>query len=123
MVLHLRCILSKSVFSILIRTSPLFYPTFGVYIVSLIREHWPVLSTVAAGEADIAFLPPDLFDGIDVEFALMSEAERIALYQKGPEACAQRTQDYMQRTKSPTHPGIDSQHSIESSSLHSKPMR
>ena len=39
-----------------------------------------MLSAVAAGEVDITLLPPDIFDGIDVEFALMSEAERIALY-------------------------------------------
>jgi hypothetical protein len=88
----------------LIRTSRLFYPGFGIYNAPLIRQHWAELSTVATGTADITLLPPELFDGIDVEFALMSEAERIALYQKDPEACAQRTQDYMQRTKRPTHP-------------------
>jgi hypothetical protein len=38
----------------------------------------------------------------------MSEAERIALYQKDHEACARRTQDYMQRTKRPTHPASPS---------------
>ncbi len=91
----------------LIHTSPLFYPTFRVYNTALIIQHWPELSAVAAGRADITLLPPDLFDGIDVEFALMSEAERIALYQKDPEGCAQRTQDYMQRTKRPTQPGTE----------------
>lgn len=91
----------------LIHTSPLFYPTFRVYNTALIIQHWPELSAVAAGTADITLLPPDLFDGIDVEFALMSEAERIALYQKDPEGCAQRTQDYMQRTKRPTQPGTE----------------
>lgn len=89
----------------LIHTSPLFYPTFRVYNTALIIRHWPELSAVAAGTADVTLLPPDLFDGIDVEFALMSEAERIALYQRDPEGCAQRTQDYMQRTKRPTQPG------------------
>jgi hypothetical protein len=88
----------------LIHTSPLFYPGFRVYNTALITQHWPELSAVAAGTADITILPPDLFDGIDVEFALMSEAERIALYQKDPEGCAKRTQDYMQRTKRPTYP-------------------
>jgi hypothetical protein len=96
----------------LIHTSRLFYPSFGIYNAPLIRQHWPELSAVAAGTADITILPPDLFDGIDVEFALMSEAERIALYQKDPEGCAQRTQDYMQRTKRPTHPSTDIQPSI-----------
>jgi len=96
----------------LIHTSPLFYPAFRVYNTALITQHWPELSAVAAGTADPTFLPPELFDGIDVEFALMSEAERIALYQKDPEACARRTQDYMQRTKRPTHPGIATQPSI-----------
>jgi hypothetical protein len=91
----------------LIHTSPLFYPTFRVYNTALIRQHWPELSAVVAGTADITLLPPDLFDGIDVEFALMSEAERVALYQKDPEGCAQRTQDYMQRTKRPTQPGSE----------------
>jgi hypothetical protein len=93
----------------LIRTSWLFYPSFGIYNVQLIRQHWAELSTVSAGTADITILPPDLFDGIDVEFALMSEAERIALYQKDPAGCAQRTQDYVQRTKRPTQPSSSSQ--------------
>jgi hypothetical protein len=88
----------------LIRTSPLFYPSFRVYNTALITQHWPELSAVATGTADPSLLPPELFGGIDVEFALMSEAERIALYQKDPEACAHRTQDYIQRTKRPTHP-------------------
>ncbi|MCU1248111.1 MAG: hypothetical protein JWQ49_1140 [Edaphobacter sp.] len=100
----------------LIHTSPLFYPTFRVYNTALITQHWPELSAVTSGTADPTLLPPELFDGIDVEFALMSEAERIALYQKDPEACAQRTQDYMQRTKRPTQPRTDTQPSIESSS-------
>jgi hypothetical protein len=91
----------------LIHTSPLFYPAFRIYNTTLITEHWLELSAVAAGTADITLLPPELFDGIDVEFALMSEAERIALYQKDPEACALRTQDYMQRTKRPTHASTD----------------
>ena len=91
----------------LIHTSPLFYPGFRIYNTALITQHWPELSAVAAGTADITMLAQDLFEGIDVEFALMSEAERIALYQKDPEGCARRTQDYMRRTKRPTHPGAD----------------
>ena len=91
----------------LIHTSPIFYPAFRVYNTALITEQWPELSAVAAGTADPTLLPPEHFDGIDVEFALMSEAERIALYQRDPAGCAQRTQDYMQRTKRPTHPDAD----------------
>ena len=93
----------------LIHTSPLFYPRFRVYNTALITQHWPELFAVAAGTADTTLLPPELFDGIDVEFALMSEAERIALYQKDPEVCARRTQDYMQRTKRPTRPRAETQ--------------
>jgi hypothetical protein len=93
----------------LIHTSRLFYPSFGIYNAPLIRQHWAELSAAAAGTADTTLLPPELFDGIDVEFALMSEAERIALYQKDPAGCAQRTQDYVQRTKRPTHPSTDIQ--------------
>src|SRR5580704_907194 len=89
----------------LIHTSPLFYPSFRIYNEALILQHWPELSAVASGIADPSLLPPKLFDGIDVEFALMSEAERIALYQRDPAGCAQRTQDYLQRTKRPTQPG------------------
>jgi hypothetical protein len=107
----------------LILTTPVLYPSFGLYNAELIRQHWPELSAVAAGTADITLLPPDIFDGIDVEFALMSEAERIALYQKDPVGCAQRTQDYMQRTRRPTHPRSDNRLSIKSSSLHSKRLR
>jgi hypothetical protein len=92
----------------LIHTSPFFYPSFRIYSTALITKHWPELSAVAAGTADPSLLPPELFDGIDVEFALMSEAERIALYQKDPEACARRTQDYMQRTKRPAQPATPS---------------
>jgi hypothetical protein len=90
----------------LIHTNPAFYPGFRVYNTALITEHWPELSAVASGTADPTLLPPDLFDGIDVEFALMSEAERIALYQKDPEGCARRTQDYIERTKRPTQPPV-----------------
>ena len=77
----------------LIQTSPLFYPAWGVYSPPLIPQHWPELSAVAAGTTDIPLLPPELFDGIDVEFALMSEAERIVLYQKtlSPAPAAPRT--------------------------------
>ena len=85
----------------LIHTSPACYPSFRVYNTALITQHWPELSAVAAGTADVTLLPPDIFDGIDVEFALMSKAERIALYQKDPEGCARRTQDYLQRTRRP----------------------
>jgi hypothetical protein len=106
----------------LIHTSPFFYPSFRVYNAALIMRHWPELSAVAAGTADPTLLPPELFDGVDVEFALMSEAERIALYQKDPEACARRTQDYMQRTKRTTLPRSTSP-GIESSSLQSKSLR
>ena len=106
----------------LIHTSPLFYPSFRVYNTGLITQHWPELSAVAAGTADPTLLPPELFDGIDVEFALMSEAERIALYQKDPEACARRTQDYMQRSKRPTQPAPPPP-GIESSSIQSKSIR
>ena len=105
----------------LIHTSPLFYPNFRVYNDPLILQHWPELSAVASGNADPSLLPPELFDGIDVEFALMSEAERIALYQKDPAGCAQRTQDYLQRTKRPTQPSP--QPRPESRSPRSKPIR
>lgn len=86
----------------LIHTSPLFYPSFRVYNEALILQHWPELSSVASGMADLSVLSPEHFGSIDVEFALMSEAERIALYQKDPAGCAQRTQDYLKRTKRPT---------------------
>ena len=101
----------------LIHTSPLFYPSFRIYNEALILQHWPELSAVASGTADPSLLPPELFDGIDVEFALMSEAERIALYQKDPAGCAQRTQDYLQRTKRPTaaRPRIESRSSRKKS--------
>jgi hypothetical protein len=109
----------------LIHTSLLFYPSFRVYNDALILQHWPELSAVASGSADPSLLPPELFDGIDVEFALMSEAERIALYQKDPAGCAQRTQDYLQRTKRPTQPSPQPrpQHRPESRSPRSKPIR
>jgi hypothetical protein len=100
----------------LIHTSPLFYPSFRIYNEALILQHWPELSAVASGTADPSLLPPELFDGIDVEFALMSEAERIALYQKDPAGCAQRTQDYLRRTKRPTaRPRIESRSSRKKS--------
>ena len=107
----------------LIHTSPLFYPSFRVYNTSLITKHWPERSAVAAGTADPTLLPLELFHDIDVEFALMCEAERIALYQRHPEACARRTQDYMQRTKSPTQSKQRDSANIESSSLRSRPLR
>jgi hypothetical protein len=107
----------------LIHTSPLFYPRFRVYNAALITQHWPELSAVASGAADSSLLPPEVFDGIDVEFALMSEAERIALYQKDPAGCAQRTQDYMERTKRIDAPRPPLAPGIESSSVRSKSLR
>jgi hypothetical protein len=107
----------------LIHTSPLFYPSFRIYNEALILQHWPELSAVASGTADPSLLPPELFDGIDVEFALMSEAERIALYQKDPEGCALRTQDYIQRTKRPTHPARRSTPVSKVVARRSKPIR
>jgi hypothetical protein len=96
----------------LIHTSPLFYPGFRIYNTALITQHWHELSAVATGAADPTLLPPDVFDGIDVEFALMSEAERIALYQRDPAGCARRTQDYIERTKRPTRPNPKRERSI-----------
>jgi hypothetical protein len=107
----------------LIHTSPIFYPSFHVYNHALITQHWPELSAVVSSGADPTLLPPELFDGIDVEFALMSEAERIALYQKDPAGCARRTQDYLQRTKRPTQPSAAPRSGIQSRSRRAKSMR
>jgi hypothetical protein len=86
----------------LIRTSRLLYPSWGHYDRELIEEHWMELQGIADGRDDVRALPPEFFDGVDIEFALMSDAERIALYQKDPVACTNRTQEYMECTKRPS---------------------
>ncbi len=83
----------------LVRTSKLLYPQWNVYNAMLIKKYWNELWAIAEGRDNLRALPSELFEGIDIEFALMSEAERIALYQKDPEGCAQRTQAYMTHAK------------------------
>lgn len=86
----------------LVRTSKVLYPQWDVFNVELIHQHWDELCAIVEGTDDPRALPQEIFDGIDIEFALMSDAERIALYQKDPEGCAQRTQAYMNCTKRTT---------------------
>jgi hypothetical protein len=68
----------------LIRTSKLLYPSWGQYDRELIEKHWIELQAIAEGRDDARALPPEFFDGVDIDFALMSDAERIALYQRDP---------------------------------------
>jgi len=86
----------------LIRTSRLLYPSWGQYDEELIEEHWMELQGIAEGRDDARALPPEFFDGVDIEFALMCDAERIALYRKDPVGCTNRTQEYVERTKRPS---------------------
>jgi hypothetical protein len=83
----------------LVQTSKLLYPKWGIYNAGLVRQHWNALCAIADGSDDIRALPPEMFDGVDIEFALMRDAERIALYQKDPKDCARRTEGYMNQTK------------------------
>ena len=83
----------------LVRTSKLLYPRWNVYDAALMSQYWNQLWAVAEGSDDLRALPPEFFEGVDIEFALMSEEERIALYQKNPEGCARRTQAYTNHTK------------------------
>lgn len=83
----------------LVRTSKVLYPQWDVFNVEFIQQHWDELWAIAEGTDDPRALPPEIFDGVDIEFALMSDTERIALYQKDPEGCAERTQAYMICTK------------------------
>lgn len=86
----------------LIRTSRLLYPAWGEYNKKIIKDYWAELQAIAQGQDDARALPQDFFDGVDIEFALMSDAERIALYQKDPAGCTSRTQAYLDRTKRPS---------------------
>jgi len=83
----------------LVRTSKVLYPQWDVFNVEFIQQHWNELCAIAEGTDDSRALPPEIFDGVDIEFTLMSDTERIALYQKDPEGCAERTQAYMNCTK------------------------
>lgn len=83
----------------LVRTSRLLYSHWNAYDAVLIKQYWNQLWAIAEGSDDLRALPAELFEGVDIEFALMSEAERIALYQKDPAGCAERTQAYFTRTK------------------------
>jgi hypothetical protein len=83
----------------LVRTSKVLYPQWDVFNVEFIQQHWDELLAIAEGTDDPRALPPEIFDGVDIEFALMSDTDRIALYQKDPEGCAERTQAYMNCTK------------------------
>lgn len=83
----------------LIQTSPMLYTRKGTYNEVAIREHWNILNEVAAGKATVDSLPEGMFDGADVAYAIMSEAERIKLYRSNPEEFTRRSQAYIKATK------------------------
>jgi hypothetical protein len=83
----------------LVHTSRVLYPGWGTYNTALIAQSWSELRAIAEGRDDARALPEEVFEGVDVEFALMSEAERIALYQRSPAECARRTEAYLRLTK------------------------
>jgi len=83
----------------LMRVSKMLHPQWGIYREELIKQYWSELNALADGSDDLRALPPEMFEDVDIEFALMNDEQRIALYQRDPEGCARRTQTYMRRTK------------------------
>lgn len=83
----------------LIQTSPHLNPKPGVYKTELIRQHWNALSALVDGSGDVSSLPSKMFEGVDIEFALMSEAQRIALYRADAEEFTRRSQAHLKSTR------------------------
>jgi hypothetical protein len=82
----------------LIQTSPMLYTRKGYNEVA-IRKHWNILNEVAAGKATVDSLPEGMFDGADIDYAIMSEGERVKLYRSNPEEFTRRSQAYLKATK------------------------
>jgi hypothetical protein len=83
----------------LIRASRTLYSKTGTYNRVAIQQHWNILNEVAAGKTTVDSLPEGMFDGADVAYAIMSEAERIKLYRSNPEEFTRRSQAYLKATK------------------------
>jgi len=82
----------------LIRSSPALFPK-GRYNESAIKEHWETLNAMVEAKRDTGELPDGWLKGVDVEFVLMNEKERIALYRRDPEEFTQRSQRHLASKK------------------------
>jgi hypothetical protein len=83
----------------LIEISPLLHPKESVYNEQAIREHWNALDAVANSKATIDTLPVGLFGNADIEFALMSEAEQIAVFRANREEFFRRNRTHLTKRK------------------------
>jgi hypothetical protein len=83
----------------LINISPLLHPKASVYNEQAIRKHWNALNAVANGNAAIQTLPAGLFGNADIEFALMTEAEQVALYKANNDEFFRRSKTHLTKAK------------------------
>jgi hypothetical protein len=82
----------------LIEASPMLNPSKGRYNTDLIRQHWNDLYAISEGGSSTT-LPAKVFSGADVEFALMSEKQRMKLYSDNQEEFTRRSQAHLKATK------------------------
>jgi hypothetical protein len=83
----------------LLQISPVLHPKPRSYNEAATREHWDVLNAVANGSASVDALPKHLFSGADVAFALMNEAERVALYSANRDEFMRRSKAHNKASK------------------------
>jgi hypothetical protein len=82
----------------LVQTSPILNPSKGSYNDEVIRQHWSELQAISDGDISTT-LPAKMFHGVDVEFAIMSEKQRMKLYHDNPEEFTRRSQAHLKATK------------------------
>ena len=83
----------------LIRISPVLHPNDQAYNEQAIRKHWDVLNAVASGGTGIDSLPAELFDNADIAFALLSEAEQVAIYKQSPDEYFRRSKTHLTKAR------------------------
>jgi hypothetical protein len=83
----------------LLRLSHTFHSKRGVFNESAIRQHWDTLIALLEGKPVIESKRNELFPDVDIEFALMSESQRISLYKSNPEEFTRRSQAHIKKSK------------------------
>jgi hypothetical protein len=83
----------------LIEISPILHPKEQSYNEIAIREHWEELNAIASGNQSIGAITLGLFGKADIEFALMTEAEQVAIYRTSKDEYFRRSKTHLTKGK------------------------
>lgn len=83
----------------LIEISPVLHPKQNAYVEQNIREHWAGLNAVANEKAPVDILPIGLFGNTDVQFALMTEKEQVAIYRTSKDEFFRRSKTHLTKAR------------------------